>query len=153
MLVYGVIVAALALLFTRIPTGFLPDEDQGMMFVEVKMPPGATRVRTEQALAAVRDYVLNEEKAGISSIFEVHGFSFGGRGQNAGLAFFTLRDWDERSEERNHVQAIAGRMMARFADYKDATIVAFPPPPSSSWATPPASTSCCRTGPVLVTTG
>jgi len=129
MLVYGIIVAALALLFTRIPTGFLPDEDQGVMFVEVKTPPGATRVRTEQALAAVRDYVLNEEKAGISSIFEVHGFSFGGRGQNAGLAFFTLRDWDERSGEQNHVQAIAGRMMARFADYKDATIVAFPPPP------------------------
>ena len=129
MLVYGIIVAALALLFTRIPTGFLPDEDQGVMFVEVKTPPGATRVRTERALAAVRDYVLNEEKAGISSIFEVHGFSFGGRGQNAGLAFFTLRDWDERSGEHNQVQAIAGRMMTRFADYKDATIVAFPPPP------------------------
>ena len=129
MLVYGIIVAALALLFTRIPTGFLPDEDQGVMFVEVKTPPGATRVRTERALAAVRDYVLNEEKAGISSIFEVHGFSFGGRGQNAGLAFFTLRDWDERSGEENHVQAIAGRMMARFANYKDATIIAFPPPP------------------------
>ena len=129
MLVYGVIVAALAVLFTRIPTGFLPDEDQGIMFAEVATPPGATRVRTEQALAAVRDYVLNEEKAGIASIFEVHGFSFGGRGQNAGLAFFTLRDWDERSGEHNHVQAIAGRMMARFANYKDATIVAFPPPP------------------------
>ena len=129
MLVYGVIIAALALLFTRIPTGFLPDEDQGVMFVEVKMPPGATRVRTEQALSAVRDYVLNEEKASISSIFEVHGFSFGGRGQNAGIAFFTLKDWDERPGERNNVQAIAGRIIARFASYKDATIFAFPPPP------------------------
>ena len=129
MLAYGVIVAALALLFTRIPTGFLPDEDQGVMFVEVKTPPGATSVRTEQALAAVRDYVLNEEKDGISSIFEVHGFNFSGRGQNAGLAFFTLRDWDERSGGHNHVQAIASRIIARFADYKDATIFAFPPPP------------------------
>ena len=129
MLVYGVMVAALALLFTRIPTGFLPNEDQGVMFVEVKTPPGATQVRTEQMLATVRDYVLNEEKAGISSIFEVRGFSFGGRGQNAGLAFFTLRDWSERSGEQNHVRAIASRMMARFANYKDAAIVAFPPPP------------------------
>src|SRR6185503_14682089 len=89
MLIYGVILAALALLFTRIPTGFLPDEDQGVMFLEVKAPPGATRVRTEQALAAVRDYVFNEEKDGIGSIFEIHGFSFSGRGQNVGLAFFT----------------------------------------------------------------
>ena len=97
MLVYVVIVAALAVLFIRIPTGFLPDEDQGVMFIEVSTPPGATRVRTEQAFAAVRDYVLNEEKAGIASIFEVHGFSFAGRGQNAGLAFFTLTDWDERA--------------------------------------------------------
>jgi multidrug efflux pump len=129
MLVYGIIIAALALLFTRIPTGFLPDEDQGVMFVEVKMPPGATRIRTEQALSAVRDYVLNEEKAGISSIFEVHGFSFGGRGQNAGIAFFTLKDWDERPGERNNVRVIAGRISAHFASYKDATIFAFPPPP------------------------
>ena len=129
MLVYGVVVAALAWLFIRIPTGFLPDEDQGVMFLEVNTPPGATRVRTQQALAAVRDYVLTEEKAGIASIFEVHGFSFAGRGQNAGLAFFTLKDWGERSGEHNQVQAIAGRIMARFADYKDATIVAFPPPP------------------------
>ena len=129
MLVYGIIIAALALLFTRIPTGFLPDEDQGVMFVEVKMPPGATRIRTEQALSAVREYVLNEEKAGISSIFEVHGFSFGGRGQNAGIAFFTLKDWDERPGERNNVRVIAGRISAHFASYKDATIFAFPPPP------------------------
>ena len=129
MLVYGVIVAALAVLFIRIPTGFLPDEDQGVMFIEVSTPPGATRVRTEQAFAAVREYVLNEEKTGIKSIFEVHGFSFSGRGQNAGLAFFTLTDWDERPGENDHVQAIAGRIMARFASYKDATIVAFPPPP------------------------
>jgi multidrug efflux pump len=129
MLVYTLIVAALALLFIRIPAGFLPDEDQGVMFLEVKTPPGATRARTERALAAVRDYVLNEEKAGISSILEVYGFSFSGRGQNAGIAFFTLKGWDERSGGRNHVQAIADRIIARFAGYKDATIFAFPPPP------------------------
>ena len=129
MLAYGAIVAALALMFSRIPTGFLPDEDQGVMFLEVKTPPGATLARMEQALAAVRDYVLTEEKDGISSILEVYGFSFSGRGQNAGIAFFTLKDWDERPAERNHVQAIAGRIVARFAAYKDAAIFAFPPPP------------------------
>ena len=128
MLVYGVLVAALALLFIRIPTGFLPDEDQGVMFFEVKTPPGATSVRTEQALSAVRDYVVTEEKDGISSILEIHGFSFSGRGQNTGLAFVMLKDWDERPDERTHVQSIAGRINARFADYKDATIFAAPPP-------------------------
>ncbi len=84
MLVYGAIVAALALMFIRIPTGFLPDEDQGVMFLQVTTPPGASLASMEQALAAVRDYVLTEEKDGISSILEVYGFSFSGRGQNAG---------------------------------------------------------------------
>jgi multidrug efflux pump len=128
MLVYGAIVAALALLFTRIPTGFLPNEDQGVMLVEVKTPPGATRVRTAQALASLRDYLLVEEKEDVSSVYEILGFSFSGRGQNAGLAFVMLKDWDERSGERNHVQAIAGRINARFADMRDATIFAAPPP-------------------------
>ena len=129
LLVYGVIVAALALLFTRIPTGFLPDEDQGFMAVDVRTPPGATSVRTDQALASLRDYLLNEEQDVVASVFGIRGFSFGGRGQNAGIAFVMLKDWDERTDERHHVQAIAGRINARFADYKDGTIFAFPPPP------------------------
>ena len=129
LLVYGVIVAALALLFTRIPTGFLPDEDQGFMVVDVRTPPGATSVRTDQALASLRDYLLTEEQDAVASVFGIRGFSFGGRGQNAGIAFVMLKDWDERTDERNHVQAIAGRINARFADYKDGTIFAFPPPP------------------------
>ena len=128
MLVYGVIVAALALLFIRIPTGFLPDEDLGVMAVDVRTPPGATRVRTDQALASLRDYLLTEEQDVVASVFEIMGFSFGGRGQNAGVAFVMLKDWDERSDERHHVQAIAGRINAHFANYKDATIFAAPPP-------------------------
>ncbi len=128
MLVYGVIVAALALLFLRIPTGFLPDEDQGVTLVDVRTPPGATRVRTDQALASLRDYLLTEEQDVVASVFEIMGFSFGGRGQNAGIAFVMLKDWDERPDERHHVQAIAGRINAHFANYKDATIFAAPPP-------------------------
>ena len=128
MLVYGIIVATLALLFIRIPTGFLPDEDMGIMLVEIKTPPGATRVRTDQALASLRDYLLNEEQDGVNSVFEILGFSFSGRGQNAGVAFVMLKDWAERPDARHHVQAIAGRINARFADYKDATIFAAAPP-------------------------
>ena len=135
MLVYGIIVAALALMFIRIPTGFLPDEDQGVMLVEIKTPPGATRVRTDQALASLRDYLLKEEQDGVDSVFEILGFSFGGRGQNAGIAFVMLRDWDERTDERHHVQAIAGRINARFADYRDATIFAAAPPAISELGT------------------
>ena len=135
MLVYGIIVATLALLFIRIPTGFLPDEDVGVMLVEIKTPPGATRVRTDQALASLRDYLLNEEQDGVNSVFEILGFSFSGRGQNAGVGFVMLKDWAERPDARHHVQAIAGRINARFADYKDATIFAAAPPAISELGT------------------
>ena len=135
LLIYGVIVAVLPLLFTRIPTGFLPDEDQGVMSVSAQTPPGATRVRTEQALTSLREYLLSEEKDGVKSVFEIHGFSFSGRGQNAGLAFVMLKDWDVRPGERNHVQAIAGRTNAHFADYRDASIFAVPPPAISEMGT------------------
>ena len=135
LLVYGIIVAALALLFIRIPTGFLPDEDQGVMIVDVRTPPGATSVRTDQALASLRDYLLNEEQDVVASVFGIRGFSFGGRGQNAGITFVTLQDWDERPDERHHVQALAGRINAHFANYKDASIFAAAPPAISELGT------------------
>ena len=135
LLVYGIIVAALALLFIRIPTGFLPDEDQGVMIVDVRTPPGATSVRTDQALASLRDYLLNEEQDVVASVFGIRGFSFGGRGQNAGITFVMLQDWDERPDERHHVQALAGRINAHFANYKDASIFAAAPPAISELGT------------------
>ncbi|MFT4046181.1 MAG: efflux RND transporter permease subunit [Solimonas sp.] len=128
MLVYVVIVAVMGLLFTRIPTSFLPDEDQGLMFVQVTAPPGATSVRTDRALALVRDYLLNDEKDVVESVFSISGFNFSGRGQNSGMAFVSLKDWAERPGAGNRVQAIAGRVMAHFAGYRDAQIFAVAPP-------------------------
>jgi multidrug efflux pump len=122
------IVAVMVVLFLRIPTGFLPDEDQGVMFIQVTAPPGATAIRTQEVLDEVSNYLRTEEAASVQGVFEVNGFSFGGRGQNAGLAFVKLKDWSERPGERNRVQAIAARAKARFRQIKDAKVAAFAPP-------------------------
>jgi multidrug efflux pump len=126
--VFGGIVAIMAIAFLRIPTGFLPDEDQGVMFIQVTAPPGATSVRTQAVLDEIADYLHKEEAESIEGVFEVNGFSFGGRGQNAGLAFVRLKDWSLRPGAHNRVQAIAARAMARFKQIKDAQAFAFAPP-------------------------
>jgi multidrug efflux pump len=122
------ILAVLALVFVRVPHGFLPDEDQGVMFVQVTSPPGATNVRTQQVLDDVADYFQKSEASNVQGVFEVAGFSFGGRGQNAGLIFVKLKDWSDRPGDQNRVQAIAGRAMGRFRQIKDAQVFAFAPP-------------------------
>jgi multidrug efflux pump len=128
MSIFIAVIAVLALVFVRIPGGFLPDEDQGVMFVQVTAPPGATSIRTQQVLDDVYDYFRTEEANNVEGVFEVNGFSFGGRGQNTGLIFLKLKDWDVRPGPQNKVQAIAGRAMARFARIKDALVFAFAPP-------------------------
>jgi multidrug efflux pump len=128
MSIFIAVAAVLAWVFVRIPGGFLPDEDQGVMFVQVTAPPGATSARTQQVLDDVYDYFRTEEANNVEGVFEVNGFSFGGRGQNAGLIFVRLKDWDARPGTQNKVQAIAGRAMARFSRIKDALVFAFAPP-------------------------
>jgi multidrug efflux pump len=128
LLVFGGIVALLVVVFLRVPGGFLPDEDQGVMFIQVTSPPGATSVRTQQVLDDVADYLRKDEAANVEGVFEVNGFSFGGRGQNAGLIFISLKDWSARPGAANKVQAIAGRAMAHFRTIKDAQVFAFAPP-------------------------
>ncbi|MDB6091725.1 MAG: multidrug transporter [Gammaproteobacteria bacterium] len=128
LLIYGAIVVTLGFLLLRLPSAFLPDEDQGMLFVQVSAPAGATRERTEAVLSQVRNYFLTQEKTNVKSVFTVSGFSFGGRGQSAGLVFVALKDWKERTGRGNRVQAISGRAMARFAGIRDAIVVAFAPP-------------------------
>jgi multidrug efflux pump len=125
---FAAITAMLAVVFVRIPGGFLPDEDQGVMFAQVTTPPGATSIRTQQVLDDVYDYFRKEEGNNVEGVFEIGGFSFGGRGQNSGLIFIKLKDWDARPGPRNKVQAIARRAMARFAGIKDALVFAFAPP-------------------------
>lgn len=128
LLVYMGIVAAMALLFVRVPTSFLPDEDQGILFVQVTAPPGTTSELTQQALDEARDYFLNQEKDIVSGVFTVNGFSFGGHGQSAGLVFVRLKDWAKRPGKRNSVFALAARANQRFHQLRGATVVAFAPP-------------------------
>jgi multidrug efflux pump len=127
-LVFAGVLAVLAVVFLRIPGGFLPDEDQGVMFAQVVGPPGATSVRTQQVLDDVANYLRTNEASNVLGVFEVNGFSFGGHGQNSGLIFVKLTDWNERPGERNKVRAIAARAMAHFRQIKDAQVFAFAPP-------------------------
>ncbi|MCC2978394.1 efflux RND transporter permease subunit [Sphingomonas sp. PL-96] len=127
-LVYILIVAVMAITFMRLPSGFLPEEDQGTMIALVQAPPGATLPRTQKALDVVRDHFLKSESANVTSVFTVSGFSFAGQGQNAGLAFIKLKDWAERDGAENRAPAIVGRSMGVFSQYKDASIFALVPP-------------------------
>jgi multidrug efflux pump len=126
--VFAGILVVLAVVFVRIPGGFLPDEDQGVMFAQVVGPPGSTAVRTQQVLDDVAHYLRTAEASNVVGVFEVNGFSFGGHGQNSGLIFVKLTDWSKRPGARNKVQAIAARAMAHFRTIKDAMVFAFAPP-------------------------
>jgi len=126
--IYVAIVGVLALLFNRLPGSFLPDEDQGIMFTIMTLPVNATKERSVAVMDRVEDYYLNQEKDNVESIFSVIGFSFAGRGQNNGMAFVKLKDWDERGEASQKVQAIAGRAMGNFMQFKDAMVFAMAPP-------------------------
>jgi len=127
LLIYLVIVAVTGFLFTRVPSSFLPDEDQGTMMVQVTLPANASSERTQDVLMQVKDYLLNKESATVQSVFTANGFSFAGRGQNVGIAFVRLKDWNERRRE-DTVQALAGRSMQNFAGIKGAKIYALLPP-------------------------
>jgi hydrophobe/amphiphile efflux-1 (HAE1) family protein len=128
LLVYLVIVVAMGLLFVRVPRSFLPDEDQGILFVQVSAPPGAASELTQRALNEARDYFLKDEANIVSGAFTVNGFSFGGHGQNAGLVFVRLKDWSDRPGTKNSVFALAARANQRFQQMRGAIVVAFAPP-------------------------
>jgi hydrophobe/amphiphile efflux-1 (HAE1) family protein len=125
---YVLLVAVMAFTFWRLPSGFLPEEDQGSMIALVQAPAGATLPRTQRALDTVRDHFLKDEKANVSAVFTVAGFSFAGQGQNAGLAFIKLKDWEEREGAESRAPAIAARAFGAFAKYRDASIFAIVPP-------------------------
>jgi len=127
-LLYLLIALVMGVMFWRLPSGFLPDEDQGTVIALVQGPSGATTARTDKALALVRDHFLTAEKANVAGVFTISGFSFAGQGQNAGLAFINLKPWDDRSGAANGAQAIAGRAMGPFSQFHDAMIFALVPP-------------------------
>ncbi|WP_409306460.1 efflux RND transporter permease subunit [Pectobacterium sp. B1J-3] len=124
LLVYLLIVVGLALLFLRLPSSFLPEEDQGVLLNIVQLPAGATQENTQKIMDRMTKYYLENEKDNVQSVFTVTGFGFSGRGQNAGLGFASLKDWDERRGSENKVTAIAGRANAAFSQIKEAIVIA-----------------------------
>ncbi len=127
--VYLLVVLLMAVLFWRLPTGFLPDEDQGFAIAVVQGPAGATAARTEAALAVVREHFLSREQGNVRGVFSINGFSFAGTGQNSGIAFIPFKDWEERKGKDNRASAITGRAMGPLGTFHDGLIFAVVPPP------------------------
>ncbi|MDM2795738.1 MULTISPECIES: efflux RND transporter permease subunit [Citrobacter] len=125
LVVYLIIVIGMALLFMRLPTSFLPEEDQGVFMTMIQLPAGATQERTQKVLDQVTQYYLTNEKANVESVFTVNGFSFSGQGQNSGLAFVSLKPWDERSGEENSVEAVIARATRAFSQIRDGLVFPF----------------------------
>ncbi|MEA9753982.1 efflux RND transporter permease subunit [Xanthomonas campestris pv. raphani] len=128
MIAYVVIVALVVVGFMKTPAGFLPDEDQGTLFVLVQLPPGATDARTGAVLKQVEHHFLVDQKDSVAGIFAVSGFSFAGTGQNVGFAFVKLRPWDERTGKGQSVTDVAAKAGAFFATLRDAQVFAVAPP-------------------------
>jgi len=126
--VFLVLTGLMAILFFNRPTSFLPQEDQGTMFAMVLAPVGATQARTMESLYKVEDHFLNNETENVDSMFAVQGFSFAGSGQNNGIAFIKLKDWDERQRPEQDVNAVAARAFGALSQIKDALVFAFAPP-------------------------
>lgn len=125
LVIYLVIVAGMVWLFMKLPSSFLPEEDQGLLLAQVQLPTGATQQRTQKVMDQVTDYFMHKEEKNVKSIFTVNGFGFAGRGQNTGIAFVSLKDWDERSSANDKVPAIAGRAMKALSSIKDAFVIPF----------------------------
>ena len=129
LLIFGLIIVALVYLFRRMPTAYLPDEDQGMMMVQAILPPNATLEMTQQGHGPrVRDHFIIDEKDAVDTVMMISGSSFAGQGQNMGMAFVKLRDWDLRQKPDLKVAAVAQRAMGTFSRYRDAMVFAFAPP-------------------------
>ena len=128
LLMYAILIGGLAFLFMRLPTSFLPDEDQGIMFAMIQTPAGASQERTVDVLKKLEEYFLEDEKENVAGIFTVAGFSFAGNGQNSGIAFVNLKDWSERTSPQQSVKAVIGRAYGAFAKIREAMVFAFAPP-------------------------
>ncbi len=128
MLIYVGILLVMGWLFVRTPTGFLPAEDQGIMYVQAQLPSGSTSQQSLEVLKQIEHHFLVDEKESVEGMFGVTGFSFAGSGQNQVFGFVRLRDWDVRGRDDQKVAAIQKRAMAKFSKIKEAFTVAFVPP-------------------------
>ncbi len=125
LLIYVALIAGMALMFTRLPSSFLPEEDQGVLLAMIQLPSGSTQEQTQKVLNQVNDYFYTKEKDAVKSVFTVNGFGLAGQGQSNGLAFISLKDWDQRKDEKNKVSAIVDRANADFSQIKEAIVFAF----------------------------
>ncbi|ECI6589620.1 efflux RND transporter permease subunit [Salmonella enterica subsp. enterica] len=125
LIIYLLIVVGMAVLFLRLPTSFLAEEDQGVFLTMIQLPSGATQERTQKVLDQVTHYYLNNEKANVESVFTVNGFSFSGQGQNSGMAFVSLKPWEERNGEENSVKAVIARATRAFSQIRDGLVFPF----------------------------
>ncbi|MFA6464888.1 MAG: efflux RND transporter permease subunit, partial [Desulfurivibrionaceae bacterium] len=128
LVIYGGIVAAMIFFFLRLPTAFLPDEDQGFIICQVQLPAGATQERTLKVIEQLEHHFLEREAKSVEAIITIAGFSFAGRGQNMGLAFVRLKDWKLRKSKDLKAPAVAGRAMQAFSQIRDGLAFAFSPP-------------------------
>ena len=127
LIIYAIIVGAVGWMYVRMPTSFLPDEDQGSLITLVQLPAGATAQRTETVMKQVENFYLKQSE--VKSVVGVIGFSFSGSGQNAGLAFVTLKDHHERKGDAHSAQAVAQRAFGALMGVRDAFIYPLVPPP------------------------
>jgi hydrophobe/amphiphile efflux-1 (HAE1) family protein len=125
---FVLIVAGMGLLFRRMPTAYLPDEDQGVLMVQVMLPANSTLEQTQQIMGQVKAYFDEHEKDAVLSVMTAAGMNFAGRGQNAGMAFIRLKDWKLRDRPELRVTAVAGRAMRAFSQIRNAQVFAFAPP-------------------------
>ncbi|EJQ4837799.1 efflux RND transporter permease subunit [Escherichia coli] len=125
LLIYALIVAGMVVLFLRLPSSFLPEEDQGVFLTMIQLPAGATQERTQKVLDQVTDYYLKNEKANVESVFTVNGFSFSGQAQNAGMAFVSLKPWEERNGDENSAEAVIHRAKMEFGKIRDGFVIPF----------------------------
>ncbi|QHM91353.1 efflux RND transporter permease subunit [Acetobacter pasteurianus] len=125
---FVLITAVVVVLFLRVPGGFLPDEDQGLIFGQITMPPNAPMEKTAEINHAVADYILKTEADSVESVYSVNGFNFAGQGQNSGAFFIRLKDWSVRPKASQSSAAIAMRIMMHFWGSPKAQILAFNPP-------------------------
>ena len=129
LLLYVLLVAAVAFSFSRMATSYIPDEDQGILMVQAMLPAGSTLEQSQAVMDRVQTHFMENEKSTVASVLSVVGTSFGGQGQNMALAFVKLKDWHLRGRDDQKVKAIAGRAMRAFSQIKDGMVFAFPPPP------------------------
>ena len=127
--VYVLIVAGLGWIFLRMPTSYLPDEDQGILLTQIILPTGSTMEQTNAVAEEVRDHFLENEKDAVESCMTIAGVGFSGRAANNSMVFVKLRDGELRDRPELRAKAVAGRATGRFAtkDWSYSTLTIMQP--------------------------